>query len=113
MSAGGRTDGAVAVACAADAAYVMPLAAMLHSAVAHLAPSRRMVVHVLAEGIGAPDRKRLAGACARAGVSLSWIDADPAALDDLPTWGRMPRTTYQRLLLPDLLPDLGMVIWLD
>ena len=113
MSARVRAADAVAVACAADAGYVMPLAAMLHSAVAHLAPSRRLDVHVLAEGIGAADRDRLARACARDGVRLGWIDADPAALRDLPTWGRMPRTTYQRLLLPDLLPDLAKVIWLD
>jgi Glycosyl transferase family 8 len=103
----------VALACAADARYAMPLAAMLHSVVAHLDPARRLTVHVLAEGIGDGDRDRVVRSCARDGVSMDWIAADPDALRDLPTWGRMPRTTYQRLLLPDLLPHLSKVVWLD
>lgn len=105
--------GEVALACAADARYAMPLGAMLRSAVVHLDPARRLTVHVLAEGIRAGDRDRVARSCAREGVTLHWIAADPDALRDLPTWGRMPRTTYQRLLLPDLLPDLGKLVWLD
>ena len=102
------------MACAADAGYVMPLAAMLHSAVAHLAPSRRMVVHVLAEGIGASDRERLAGACAREGVSMQLDRRRP---------GRPGGPAHLGPDAPDHLPaapaarppprDLAKVIWLD
>ena len=40
--------------------------------------------------------------------------ADAAAVAHLPTWGRMPRTTFQRLLVADLLPaSVERAIWLD
>ena len=46
-------------------------------------------------------------------VKLRWV-LPPVSLADLPVWGRMPVTTYQKLMLGDWLPaDVTRAIWLD
>lgn len=38
---------------------------------------------------------------------------DPSAVAGLPAWGRIPTTMWYRILLPDLLPDIERVLYLD
>jgi lipopolysaccharide biosynthesis glycosyltransferase len=103
----------IVVACTADAAYVMPLAVMLTSLVEHLSPDRALSVYVLDSGIPAADRARLSASLERPGIAINWIAA-ATALPDLPVWGRLSRTVYQRLAVPDLLPEtVTKAIWLD
>jgi lipopolysaccharide biosynthesis glycosyltransferase len=104
----------VALACAADARYVMPLAVMVRSVIANLRAGATLSVYVADGGVPTPEKERLSEFFRADNVSLEWLDPPAAATDDLPTWGRMPSTTYYRLLIADLLPaDLGKLIWLD
>jgi lipopolysaccharide biosynthesis glycosyltransferase len=103
-------DDRLVIASAADAAYAVPLAAMLRSAVR---PGTPLSVHIVDAGLGEDDRGRLEGICAAAAAELTWHDA-ASALDPYPLNRRMTMATYARLELPRLLPpDVRKVVWLD
>jgi lipopolysaccharide biosynthesis glycosyltransferase len=104
----------VIVACAADGAYAMPLAAMLHSALVGLRPGVTITAHIVDAGLSATDRGRLADLALSHGAELQWHEPSTPSLAALPAWGRMTSTTYHRLLLPRLLPEeVTRAIWLD
>lgn len=104
----------ITLVCAADARYVMPLAVMLGSVVEHLRAGVGLTTYVLDGGLLAADRERLEAVVGTRDVALRWIDADPRQVADLPTWGRMPSTTYQRLSIGGALPaEEPKAIWLD
>src|SRR4051812_29167425 len=110
-------DGAgmqVALACAADARYVMPLAVMVRSVIANLRAGAAVSVYVADGGVPRFEKERLTGFFHSQNVEPIWLDPPAAATAGLPTWGRMPSTTYYRLLIADLLPaDVRKLIWLD
>lgn len=85
---------------------------MLQSLGTHLSPSRRAEVYVLADGLDEEMQARVRRSVP-SNLSLHW--REPAPLDpNLPLWGRMSATTYQKLTLADWLPaDLSRVLWLD
>lgn len=92
----------------------MPFAVVVRSIVARLRPRARLTVHVLDTGVDRADRERLSAFCAEAGVELHLYPVDLAAVAGLPTWGRMTRSTYARLLMAQFLPvQLDRVVWLD
>jgi lipopolysaccharide biosynthesis glycosyltransferase len=104
----------VVVASAADGAYAMPLAAMLHSAFVGLRPGGTITAHIIDAGLSTTDRGRLDDIARSHRAALHWHEPSPTALDALQAWGRMTSTTYHRLLLPQLLPrDVTRAIWLD
>jgi lipopolysaccharide biosynthesis glycosyltransferase len=106
-------SGPVVLAVAADAAYALPLAVTLRSAARALAPGRALRAYVIDDGLGAELRDRVA-ASLPSGVELRWVSADDATAATMPTWGRMPTTTFQRLLVAALLPaGEPKAIWLD
>ena len=105
---------ALVVACAADERYVQPLAVMLHSLLANLAPSRHLVVYIVDGGIGASDKRDLTRTWATGRAEARFVSPDAGLLAGLPLWGRMSVATYYKLLVPQLLPpDLDKAIWLD
>ena len=107
------SGGEVVVVCAADAGYAMPLAVTLRSAARSLAPGRSLRAFVIDDGLGAELRSRVARSLP-ATVRREWVDGDAGAVDAIATWGRMPRTTFQRLLVGRLLPPgVARAIWLD
>lgn len=108
----GLSSPPLAIACAADANYALPLAVMLQSLGANLAQGRTANVYILSDGLTAGLQARVE-ASVSSNLFLHWRPAGP--LDPhLPLWGRMSATTYQKLLLPDWLPStLPRVLWLD
>ena len=112
-----RADGVetrIALVCAADRAYVVPLAATVRSAIESLAPERRLDLFVIDDGIDAWSRLRLRASWSASRVRVHWIRLDPTLLPAVPVSGHVSRATYLRLLLPALLPEsLSRVIYLD
>ncbi len=105
---------AVVLVCGADAGYVMPLAVMLRSAIANLGAGRALDVYVVDGGIPETQKERVACSCRSERVTLHWLSVDRSSLKALPTWGRMSATTYDRLLVAQLLPPgVAKAIWLD
>ena len=104
----------IALACAADAAYVRPLAAMVQSVLSNRASRREIDVFVLAGEIEPDDRSKLSESWTRQQATAHWLDARDSQFAGVPLWGRMPVTTYYKLAVTDLLPaGVDRVIWLD
>ncbi|HZR84104.1 MAG TPA: glycosyltransferase family 8 protein [Candidatus Binatia bacterium] len=103
----------VAIACAADRRYALPLAVMLRSAADHLGAEATVDAYVLDDRIDPGDRRRVEASLDDR-IALHWICGEPADLAGLPLWGRMTATTYRKLTLGRWLPEhVERAIWLD
>src|SRR3954470_246136 len=104
---------ALHVACAADESYVGHSAAMLHSLLVRN-PGAGVEVHYLhPPRFDAAMRDSLRGLVTRHGGQVEFISIDDDAVRDLPTTGRIPRVMWYRVFLPDLLPGVDRVLYLD
>ena len=104
----------IVIVCATDSRYVLPLAVMLRSVAEHLRDDRRVTCYVLYAGVSQGDRDRVCETLPRGQLDVKWIPASPQNLRGVPVWGRMPVTTYFKLLVPDLIPhSVDRAIWLD
>jgi lipopolysaccharide biosynthesis glycosyltransferase len=104
------------LACAADDDFAMPMAAMLHSALVNLDPSRAVHLFVIDDGIRDDNKKRLQRTiyAARPQATLSWLEEAGRLPEGLKTSWCISTSAYLRLLLPDLLPDhYEKVMYLD
>jgi len=98
---------------AADAAYVPHTSAMLHSLFMHN-PGEELHVHFLHKAtLDLALVQRLAALCRRHGARFSATPVTRAQLHDLPIGGRFPEEAWYRVVLPELLPDLPRMLWLD
>jgi lipopolysaccharide biosynthesis glycosyltransferase len=103
----------VAVACAANAAYAVPLAVMLRSAAKNLGDGYRLTAFVINDGLSEANRELISESLPpNAGVS--WMEPPRKSLDRVPLWGRMPITTYYKMCIAEVLPEaIDRVVWLD
>ncbi len=103
----------IVVACAANGSYALPLAVMLRSAVTHLDCERRLVAYVVDDGIASDDKRRVIQSLPDH-ASVHWIEPRRENFHGLPLWGRMPVTTYDKLMVAEFLPaEVNRAIWLD
>jgi len=105
----------IALLCGADNAYAMPLAVMLYSASANLAPPWRLRVFLMDAGISEPFRCMIERKIATLGnVDLEWCDLDLGAFSQFPTLGYLKSSIYLRLRMDEFLPlNLERIIYLD
>ncbi|HEY1567446.1 MAG TPA: glycosyltransferase family 8 protein [Solirubrobacteraceae bacterium] len=104
---------ALHVALAADDAYLPHCAAVLSSLRAHDhgAPVHAHLLHPSPAGADALHRLG-----SMAGGRALTVTAHPIAAErvaGLPDWGRIPVTMWYRILLPELLPAVDRVLYLD
>jgi lipopolysaccharide biosynthesis glycosyltransferase len=101
----------IEVASAIDTSYVPWLATMMRSCVVRNAGAR-LRFHILHGGDVSPhDERRLTLMVADAGSELALHPIDRAQLERLPVAGG--RVIWLRMLLPELLPDVSRVLYLD
>ena len=101
------------IACAADAAYTAYCAAMLHSVLAQH-PDGQATIHFLCDtAYPQADLERLQALARRHGSTLNGCRIAAARIQDLPRMGRIPQIMWLRVLLPELLPETGRVLYLD
>lgn len=101
------------IACAADDRYVAHVAAMLHSVRAH-EPRAVVNVHFLSgPEPSAPLRRELASMTDALGVGLNWVAVDPRLVEGLPRRGYLSEVVWYRLFMPQLLPGLERVLYID
>jgi len=109
-----REHDAVAIVCSADAGYVLPLTVMLRSVRTHLPAHRHLDIHIIDEDIPEVEKARLRRAFDGDAVTIVWHTADRSRLVGVPLWGRLPICVYNKLLVPDVLPDeTQTALWLD
>jgi lipopolysaccharide biosynthesis glycosyltransferase len=100
------------VACGADERYVPHLAVMLHSLCAqtHGIPVR---IHVMDGGLPAPAQDYLRRVVGAFGQEIEFLRIDVARLQHLRLAEWFSPANYYRMLLPELLPSLPRVLYLD
>ena len=101
------------LACAARGPYVGHAAAMIHSVLAN-SPRGAVTVHFLASPDGAGERPTaVAPMVAAAGGSFDLIEVDPDRVRGLPVQPQFTAAMWYRILLPELLPEVDRVLYLD
>lgn len=102
------------IVSAADERYIMPLAAMIKSALTTLDTRRAVLLYVIDAGIHDEDKQRSLHSWVFDHLTVQWVQVDSRSYSHLPVWGRMRSTTYARLLMPDVLPrSFHKALWLD
>jgi lipopolysaccharide biosynthesis glycosyltransferase len=100
------------MACAADSAYAAHSAAMLHSALIH--GGRPVVVHYLNGPRFPPDDiSKLSQMFRTSAGRIEFHEIADDQLRGLPVEHRFGSAMWYRLFLPDLLPELTRVLYLD
>jgi lipopolysaccharide biosynthesis glycosyltransferase len=100
------------IACAADESYLPHCATAVRSLTASN-PGVATTVHLLhGPDLSAESIRRL-GAMSGGELTIVAHAIGPDAVAGLPAWGRIPSTMWYRILLPDLLPDVDRVLYLD
>jgi lipopolysaccharide biosynthesis glycosyltransferase len=105
--------------CAGNAAFNMPMAVMLTSAVANFDPERQLQIYVLSSDSGEKEREmvRRSIESVRPGltnVEVNWPKLGMELYEGLPDPGRFALDSYSRLFAPRLLPaECDRFIYLD
>lgn len=105
--------GPLHVACAGNDAYLPHTAAMLHSVLAHRG-RLEVNAHYMHGADADPEGLELLSQMVNAnGGTLTRHEIPPAAVDDLPTMPPFSLEMWFRILLPELLPEVARVLYLD
>jgi lipopolysaccharide biosynthesis glycosyltransferase len=101
------------VACAASELYVQHCAAMLHSLFVQN-PGREIEVYFLHSPDFAPDyRTKLRSLVESKQGNIRFFAIEDAAVSQLPTMARIPPVGWYRVFLPQMLPSLDRILYLD
>jgi lipopolysaccharide biosynthesis glycosyltransferase len=104
---------ALHVSCAAEAAYVPHSAAMLHSVLAN-ARGHEVHVHYLhGPGLARDARAKLARMVEGNGGAIAFLEISGERLAGLPVVEMFTGAMWYRTFLPELLPDVERVLYLD
>lgn len=103
----------LACSCAADGAYAPHSAAMLHSALAHRGEATVRVHYLTGPRFPARSRRLLAEMVERHGGELSFLEVADGLVAELPTMDHAPSSLWYRIFLPELLPGLDRILYLD
>ena len=106
----------IAVACAADDLFAMPMTVTIRSALENLSHDRRVALYILDGGIREPNRRRIHESLDPNRVDIHWVTPESKHLVSIANRcaNNYPISAYNRLLLPQLLPNsVRRVIYLD
>jgi lipopolysaccharide biosynthesis glycosyltransferase len=89
------------------------VAAMLHSLMTHSAPLDVRVHYMHGGDISARDQNLLRGMLQALGAEIDYIEVPDERVEGLPTKDFTRKATWYRIFLPELLPDVDRVLYLD
>jgi lipopolysaccharide biosynthesis glycosyltransferase len=101
------------LACAARGSYVEHSAAMLHSALVNSGPLDLRIHFLCDRGLDAGLRAPLTEMVEAHGGSIEFLEISAEAVADLPTDRQFTAAMWYRILLPELLPSVATVLYLD
>ena len=109
-----QKEGIVPVVSAIDWSYVPVYSVFLASFLDHASPDRRYELILLTDNVPQAAITALRVQAHRyANVSLRTIDMSNYAVPDFSVHGKYTKATFFRLMIPELLPEYGRVIYLD
>lgn len=106
----------IAIACAADDFFAMPLAVTAYSVVANVNKERQIDLFILDGGISQGNKKKIIQTLAGHPVEIHWIKPVSKNLEKIYLLSKStyPISAYYRLLLPDIIPErYEKIIYLD
>ncbi|OUL24519.1 glycosyl transferase [Nostoc sp. RF31YmG] len=104
----------IAVVCAADNNYAMPLAVTVRSALANLNSNCKMFLFILDGGITKTNKHKIIKSLDSEQIEISWVQLNNALFENLALNRHVTIPTYYRLLLPQVLPKhFDKAIYLD
>jgi lipopolysaccharide biosynthesis glycosyltransferase len=95
---------------------MVPTGTMIYSAVYNAQADTHLIFHLIDSGLDDDDKNRISRMVSRTGGGhkVLWYRADSNRLQGLPERDALPRETYLRLMVADLLPtEVSRLIWLD
>jgi lipopolysaccharide biosynthesis glycosyltransferase len=101
------------IACAADERYVPYCAAMLHSLLESQTGMHITIYYLHAPKLPQTTRATLKEFLSSLGAELVLIEIGDDRIANLPTLPRIGPETWFRVLLPELIPDVDRVLYLD
>jgi lipopolysaccharide biosynthesis glycosyltransferase len=102
------------VACAAEGTpYVAHSAAMLHSLLARHREHDVHVHYMHGPDIDERQERQLAGMVESGGAAISFLRIADSQIEGLPTKGFTRKATWYRIFLPELLPEVDRILYLD
>lgn len=101
------------VACVVEGDYLPHTAAMLHSLLAHDRSGEVHVHYLHAPGFDQAALRKLGDWLAAQGAVVSFHEVPDERCVGLPTEGFTGKATWYRIFLPELLPDVDRVLFLD
>jgi len=104
----------IEVACAAEGReYVAHSAAMLHSLLSRHPRGQVRIHYMHGPDVSVRDERRLAAMVEHEGGEISFLRIPDRKLRGLPTKGFTRKATWYRVFLPELLPDVDRILYLD
>jgi lipopolysaccharide biosynthesis glycosyltransferase len=102
----------IEIACSADTPYLPHVSVMLHSLLTHT-PERPLRVWILhGKPLSEDGCERVAQVVTGFGAQLKFLQVPDALMTGFPT-AKFHYSCWYRILLPDLLPDLRRILYLD
>lgn len=101
------------VACAAEGEYVIHSAAMLHSLLECHPPGSVAIHYLHGPDLAERTRYALRDTVTRSGGEISFGAIPGSWCAGLPTEGFTRKATWYRVFLPELLPDVSRILYLD
>lgn len=106
--------GPLQIAVAADAQYFIPLVVLLKSIEVNLRSCTPATVWIVDAGLKRRQRRIIGTTADAEQLRVRWLQPpDRRNLRGLPVFGHVNASTYFRIFLPELLPKLDKVIYLD
>jgi lipopolysaccharide biosynthesis glycosyltransferase len=100
-------------ACAADGAYIPHSAAMLHSMLAHRGEQSIHIHYLHGADFPSEAAEQLTEMVESHGAEISFLEVSDERVTDLPAWEYVSSTAWARIYLPELLPDVDRILYLD
>ena len=107
------TGDRIVVSLTFDANYVAPASAVMRSCIVHTGGQSLRFEVIHDESLSRHDCRRLQAMCDEAGAEINLRVMDERRLRGLPSVDRFGSIVWWRLFLPDLLEDVGRVLYLD
>jgi lipopolysaccharide biosynthesis glycosyltransferase len=104
----------IAIVCAADENYAMPLGVTLRSALVNLKNQPKVSIFIIDGGITPRSKRRIIKSCDSSQVNISYVQPNDFFLANLKVERHLTIVTYYRLLIPQIVPaQFDKVIYLD
>lgn len=101
------------LACGGDASYLVHNAAMLASVLEHRGDLDVEVFHLHGPPLPEPQAGQLAEMVDRGGATLRYLPVTSETAEALPGSRHLTVATWYRVFLPELLPDVDRILYLD